>query len=106
VIVCSKLATFWTAQNSFGSHSRYLRNRTIDQDKSYVQAGKEVANTAYKEVMMALLQEKEKEIDQENFHELMDPSKDQIEYWNMAMLWSGKHRSHGKLQSKYHLIML
>jgi hypothetical protein len=34
-------------------------------------AGKEVANAAYKEVMMALLQEKEKEIDQEIFHELM-----------------------------------
>jgi hypothetical protein len=60
------------------SHSRCLGTPPIDQDKLYVQAGKEEARAAYKEVIMALLQEKEKEIDQENFHELMDPSKDQM----------------------------
>jgi hypothetical protein len=28
-----------------------------------------------------------------------------IEYWNLAMLWFGKHPSHGVLLSKHHLMM-
>jgi hypothetical protein len=73
------ISQIWTPQNSFWGHSRCLQNPRIDQDKFYVQAGKEVANAAYKEVMVALLQEKEKEIDQANFHEQMDQSKDQMQ---------------------------
>jgi ABC-type sugar transport system ATPase subunit len=72
------IGQIWTAQNSFGSHSRCLGTPTIDQQKLNVQAGKQEANAVYKEVVMAFLQEKEKQIDQEeNFYEVMDPSKDQ-----------------------------
>jgi hypothetical protein len=74
----SRIGQIWTAQNA--CHSRCLWNPLIDQDKLCIWAGKEAANAAYKEVMMVLLKEKEKKSNQEYFHELMDSSKDQIEY--------------------------